>query len=81
MAGGEDLVPALDDEGGRVVVPRRLHGIDYSVHLYRPRVESAHARIERWVRETPEQWLWIHRRWKTQPGAGPANGKPREARG
>jgi len=26
------------------------------------------ARIEEWVRETPEQWLWIHRRWKTQPG-------------
>jgi len=27
-------------------------------------------RIEGWVRETPEQWLWIHRRWKTQPTAG-----------
>jgi KDO2-lipid IV(A) lauroyltransferase len=24
-------------------------------------------RIESWVRETPQQWLWIHKRWKTQP--------------
>jgi len=24
--------------------------------------------IEAWVREVPEQWLWIHRRWHTQPG-------------
>jgi KDO2-lipid IV(A) lauroyltransferase len=25
-------------------------------------------RVEQWVRESPEQWLWMHRRWKTQPG-------------
>ena len=24
--------------------------------------------LEEAVREMPEQWLWLHRRWKTQPG-------------
>jgi Kdo2-lipid IVA lauroyltransferase/acyltransferase len=23
--------------------------------------------IEDWVKDTPEQWLWMHRRWKTRP--------------
>jgi len=30
------------------------------------------AAIEDWVRRYPEQWLWVHRRWKTRPaGEGP----------
>jgi KDO2-lipid IV(A) lauroyltransferase len=30
--------------------------------------------IEGWVREYPEQWLWLHRRWKTQPAVAEAVG-------
>ncbi len=29
------------------------------------------AALEEWIRRYPEQWLWIHRRWKTRPEGEP----------
>ena len=45
------------DEYGSVEHPQRI-----------ARLTQAMTReIEGWVRARPEQWLWMHRRWKTQP--------------
>jgi KDO2-lipid IV(A) lauroyltransferase len=33
--------------------------------------QDLNDRLERWVRLYPEQWYWVHRRWKTRPPPGP----------
>jgi hypothetical protein len=50
LSGAEDLVPVLDGMGQRLTLPARtLHGVQYDVRLYRPRIEGMYARIERWT--------------------------------
>lgn len=33
--------------------------------------QAVHARLEAAIRRAPDQWLWIHRRWKTRPPGEP----------
>ena len=35
-------------------------------------VQAVNDRIEAWVRARPEQWFWVHRRWRDNPLPSPA---------
>jgi RHS repeat-associated protein len=58
LEGSEDLVPVLDAAGARVWSPRRVSGVDYEIHLYRPRIEGLFSRIERWQNRTTGVSHW-----------------------
>ena len=45
---------------GPIEVPRDAEG-DVDVAATTQLIMST---VEGWIRETPEQWLWFHRRWR-----------------
>ena len=58
ISGAEDLVPILDGAGNRISLPRTVHGVVYTIHLYRPRIEGLFARIERWTKVDDQISHW-----------------------
>src|SRR5437867_882714 len=53
LSGSEDLVPTI---GASVV--RTMHGVDFRVRRYRPRIEGLFARIERWTNLQTGEMHW-----------------------
>lgn len=58
---------------------QRLDGASFRLNVYEPLdvfepdgsarpvedvIKDAHAMLEGWIKEEPEHWLWLHRRWK-----------------
>jgi len=66
LAGVEDLVPLLKEHNGNwqtVTTTKHYAGIDWEVKLYRPRIEAAFTKIERW-RDIDTGIIW----WRTTGG-------------
>jgi KDO2-lipid IV(A) lauroyltransferase len=48
----------------RVILPEEWEGRSDELHWITQEYTRA---IEEFIRTAPEQYLWIHRRWKSQP--------------
>lgn len=58
-----------DNPRYRVVLKRVEAELSGDLETDVRRLTEAHTRIlEEWVREAPEQYFWLHKRWKTRPG-------------
>jgi len=79
MASGADIVPVFmirkSDNTFRFVAESPISAVqtgdrDEDVKRY---TREWSAVLEKYVREYPEQWVWIHRRWRTQEGHKTSN--------
>ena len=71
---GAPVVPGFalwDDEAGRYVLrfwpPVVLTTTGDPETDLQTNTQRLHAQLEEVIRQYPDQWLWIHRRWKTRP--------------
>jgi KDO2-lipid IV(A) lauroyltransferase len=64
----------------------RLTGCQFRVTVHPPLditqtpeelIRQAHTMLEQWITERPEQWIWLHRRWK-ELGEPPEAAEPSE---
>jgi KDO2-lipid IV(A) lauroyltransferase len=70
---GAAVIPgfALWSEAERRYVLRFYPPIEMTGDVARD-TQAVQSKLEEVIREYPDQWLWIHRRWKTRPeGEGP----------
>jgi len=59
------------DDRGRYLLRFEPGPVKFPGASPRQDAEMINRAIERWVREAPEQYLWIHRRFKTRPEGEP----------
>jgi KDO2-lipid IV(A) lauroyltransferase len=69
---GAAVVPgfALWEEKESRYVLRFYPEVEMTGHV-REDTQRVHAMLESVIRQYPDQWLWIHRRWKTRPPGEP----------